>query len=279
MSPKPNCWFVIKPSNIKYIQRASNFGGALLYGYLYRMKAVAIIPARFASTRFPAKLLADLGGAPVIVQTYRAVQATGLFAEVWVVTDHDDIENAVTQAGALCFRSTRPFESGSDRIAELAAQLDADLIFNVQGDEPFVDTPTLQALLDVFYQDAPQQIDLASVMRVFPADADVSNPNQVKVVVDQQGRALYFSRSPIPFNRDAQPDVTYFHHIGVYAFRRQALLDFTSWPEGTLERIEKLEQLRYLEHGRRIQMVRTTHQGIGIDTPDDLALARQRWTN
>ncbi|OYU84001.1 MAG: 3-deoxy-manno-octulosonate cytidylyltransferase [Flavobacterium sp. BFFFF2] len=241
------------------------------------MKSIAILPARFASTRFPGKMLQELGGKPLIVQTYLATLRTGLFDEVIVVTDHDDIEEAVVAAGARCFRSTREHESGSDRIAEVIADLEVDVVVNVQGDEPFIDQEALAQLVDVFKKDTKQQIDVASLMRPITDLAAVQNPNNVKVVVDEQQRALYFSRAAIPFQRDSGDVPTYFHHIGVYAYRKEALLQFTTWPVSRLEYIEKLEQLRYLEHGKRIQMVQTQHLGIGVDTPDDLARAQAAW--
>jgi len=149
------------------------------------------------------------------------------------------------------------------------------LVVNVQGDEPFIDRESLATLLDVFREDHQKQIDLASLMRPISDWNDIENPNHVKVIVDQNGLALYFSRSVIPFPRDKEAGATYFQHIGIYAFRKQALIDFYHLPMKSLEATEKLEQLRYLEYGKKIKMVQTHHVGIGIDTPEDLERARK----
>jgi len=238
------------------------------------MKIIAVIPARYASTRFPAKLMQDLGGKTVILRTYEAAIQTQLFDEVFVVTDSDLIYNEIVSHGGKAIKSIKEHESGSDRIAEAVANLAVDLVVNVQGDEPFIDTESLAKLIAVFKNDANKVIDLASLMREITNEDDINNPNNVKVVTDQNGFALYFSRSVIPYPREQNVGVRYRQHIGVYAFRKQALLDFYSLPMQSLEASEKLEQLRYLEFGKRIKMVETTHVGIGIDTPEDLEKAR-----
>lgn len=244
------------------------------------MKIIAVIPARYASTRFPAKLMQDLGGKTVILRTYEAAINTHLFDDVFVVTDSDLIFNEIISNGGKAIKSIKEHESGSDRIAEAVANLDVDIVVNVQGDEPFIDTDSLAKLIEVFdsskaRNDKVDDIDLASLMREIKEDKDIENPNNVKVVVDQNGFALYFSRSVIPYPREKNVGVRYFQHIGIYAFRKQALLDFYSLPMKSLEASEKLEQLRYLEFGKRIKMVETTHIGIGIDTFEDLEKARK----
>lgn len=239
------------------------------------MKTIAVIPARYASTRFPAKLMQDLGGKTVILRTYEAVINTKLFDDVFVVTDSDIIFEEIVSNGGKAIKSIKEYESGSDRIAEAVQNLDVDIVVNVQGDEPFIDVDPLQKVIDVFKNDLARHVDLASVMREITNEEDINNPNNVKVVVDQNGFALYFSRSVIPYPREKNVGVRYFQHIGIYAFRKQALLDFYSLPMKSLEASEKLEQLRYLEFGKRIKMVETTHVGIGIDTPEDLEKARQ----
>ena len=171
--------------------------------------------------------------------------------------------------------SIKEHESGSDRIAEAVANLDVDIVVNVQGDEPFINKEPLEKVIEVFQNDAEKKVDLASLMREITIEEDINNPNNVKVVVDQNGFALYFSRSVIPYPRETNVGVRYFQHIGIYAFRKQALLDFYSLPMKSLEASEKLEQLRYLEFGKRIKMVETTHVGIGIDTLEDLEKARK----
>ncbi len=242
-----------------------------------KLKIIAVIPARYASTRFPAKLIQDLGGKPVVVQTYLATVATQLFDEVLVATDHEIIYNLLKEHNVNVLMSSTHHESGSDRIAEVVENIDCDVVVNVQGDEPFVSKENLQSLINVFNEDAEQKIDLASLMFEIEDLDVINNPNNVKVVVDQNHRALYFSRAAIPFVRDGKNEAAYYQHIGVYAYRKKALLDFTHWNVSVLESTEKLEQLRYLEHGRTIQMVITPHVGVGIDTKQDLDKARLLW--
>jgi 3-deoxy-manno-octulosonate cytidylyltransferase (CMP-KDO synthetase) len=238
------------------------------------MKTIAVIPARYASTRFPAKLMQDLGGKTVILRTYQAAMQTNLFDDVFVVTDSDIIFDEIVSNGGKAIMSIKEHESGSDRIAEAIQDLDVDIVVNVQGDEPFIDAEPLAKVIEVFRNDFDKKVDLASLMREIKDESEINNPNNVKVVVDQSGFALYFSRSVIPYPRDKDVGVRYFQHIGIYAFRKQALLDFYSLPMKSLEASEKLEQLRYLEFGKRIKMIETTHVGIGIDTPEDLEKAR-----
>lgn len=241
------------------------------------MKKIAIIPARYGATRFPAKLMQDLAGKPVIVQTYLATIQTQLFDNVYVVTDSDIIKQAVEDNGGKAILSQKEHVCGSDRIAEAAKQIDAEIIVNVQGDEPFIERESLQNLLNVFENDVQKQIDLASLMTPLSSYEEVQNPNNVKVITDVNNFALYFSRSVIPFMRDENIVFPYMKHIGVYAFRKQALMDFYNLPMRLLEASEKLEQLRYLEYGKRIKMVITNKPNIGIDTYEDLQKARLLW--
>ncbi len=234
------------------------------------MKTAALIPARYASTRLPAKLVQDLGGISVIQRTYVSTLATGVFDEVWVVTDHELIREQILELGGKVYFSDKRHESGSDRIAEALEVVDADLIVNVQGDEPFQDPRSLADLVGAF--DKPK-VKMASLMCRISED-EAYNPNAVKVVVDEKNNAIYFSRSPIPFNREKLRDVFYWKHIGVYAYTRELLAEFTSWPKGYLEEVEMLEQLRLIERGVKIKMVETTHQAISIDTKEDLDRAR-----
>ncbi len=239
------------------------------------MKVIAVIPARYASTRFPAKLMQDLGGKTVITRTYEAAINTNLFDDVFVVTDSDLIFNEIISNGGKAIRSSKEHESGSDRIAEAVSNLDVDIVVNVQGDEPFIDKDSLEKLVKVFKNDSNCEVDLVSMMREITDVQDIQNPNNVKVVVDQSGFALYFSRSVIPYPREINVGVRYFQHVGIYAFRKQALIDFYHLSMKSLEASEKLEQLRYLEYGKRIKMLETNHVGIGIDTPEDLEKARR----
>jgi 3-deoxy-manno-octulosonate cytidylyltransferase (CMP-KDO synthetase) len=217
----------------------------------------------------------DLGGKTVILRTYEAAINTNLFDDVFVVTDSDLIYDEIVSHGGKAIRSIKEHESGSDRIAEAVENLDVDIVINVQGDEPFIDAEPLAKVIEVFKNDLNKKVDLASLMREITNEDDINNPNNVKVVVDQNGFALYFSRSVIPYPREKNVGVRYMQHIGIYAFRKQALLDFYSLPMQSLEASEKLEQLRYLEFGKRIKMIETTHVGIGIDTPEDLEKARR----
>ena len=239
------------------------------------MKIIAVIPARYASTRFPAKLMQDLGGKTVILRTYEAAINTQLFKDVFVVTDSDLIYNEIVSNGGKAIMSIKEHESGSDRIAEAVEGMDVDIIINVQGDEPFINKKPLQEVIEIFKNDAENKVDLASLMFEIKDKQEINNPNNVKVIVDQQGFALYFSRSVIPYPREENVGVRYMKHIGIYAFRKQALMDFYKLPMLSLEASEKLEQLRYLEYGKRIKMVETTHASIGIDTPEDLEKARK----
>ena len=240
-----------------------------------KMKIIAVIPARYASTRFPAKLMQDLGGKTVILRTYEAAQQSHLFDDVFVVTDSDLIFDEIVSNGGKAIRSIKEHESGSDRIAEAVENLEVDIVVNVQGDEPFINTLALEKLIAVYKNDTDKKVDLASLMCEIKEEDEINNPNNVKVVVDQNGFALYFSRSVIPYPREKNVGVRYMQHIGIYAFRKQALLDFYNLPMKSLEASEKLEQLRYLEFGKRIKMVETTAKSIGIDTPEDLEKARR----
>ena len=236
-----------------------------------------MIPARYSASRFPGKLMQDLGGKTVIRRTYEATVAANLFDEVYVVTDSEVIFNEITSNGGKAIMSIAEHESGSDRIAEAVQHLDCDIVVNVQGDEPFTERASLEKVLNVFYDDPNKEIDLASLMVEISDWEEITNPNTVKVIVDQYNFALYFSRSPIPFPRDKNAGARYFKHKGIYAFRKQALLDFQKLPMQFIEATEKIECIRYLEYGKRIKMVETDVQGVEIDTPEDLERAKKIW--
>ena len=235
-----------------------------------------MIPARYGATRFPAKLMQDLCGKPVIVHTYERVADTRLFDEVYVVTDDDRIEKVIREVGGKVIRSKKEHNSGSDRLAEASRDLDVDIIVNVQGDEPFTDKENLQKVIDIFAKDLTKSIAVASLMERITDPDDIANPNNVKVVVNKFREALYFSRNIIPFPRDPNTKVSYYKHIGIYAYRKEALQQFTELPPSLLEETEKLEQLRYLENGFKIRLALTNIPTIGIDTPEDLERARKR---
>jgi len=233
-------------------------------------KIGAFIPARYAATRFPAKLMQALGDKTVIRHTYDNTVATGLFNEVFVVTDSEIIFNEITSHGGKAIMSKKEHESGSDRIAEAIEHLDIDIIVNVQGDEPFVKKEPLEKLIAVFRED---KVEVASLMQELTNTDLIADPNYVKVAVDKNSNALFFSRSIIPYPRNTEIAITYYEHIGVYAFKKQPLLNFTNWPMSPLEAAEKIECLRYLENGVSIKMVITNYMGIEIDTPEDLIKA------
>lgn len=237
------------------------------------MKIIAMIPARFSATRFPGKLMKDLGGKPVIVRTYEAALQTNLFENVFVVTDSQMIFNAISIIGGNVLMSKTKHECGSDRIAEAVEFMDADIVVNVQGDEPFIDVVSLFKLIDAFKNDIKNEIDLASLKVQITNQEDIENPNNVKVITDNFGFALYFSRSVIPFHRDKEIQVKYFKHRGVYAFRKAALIDFYHREITPLEAAEKIEAIRYLEVGKKIKMIETDEESIGIDTEEDLKKA------
>mgnify|MGYP003663418463 CR=1 FL=1 len=236
-----------------------------------------MIPARYQASRFPAKLMQDLGGKPVIVRTYQAAVNTGLFDEVYVVTDSPEISEVITGIGGKVIMSKKTHESGSDRIAEAVEGMEVDVVINVQGDEPFIDAESLEKIIKVFKNDTKKEIDLGSLMTPITDWDEISNPNTVKVVVDNQDFALYFSRSPIPYPRDKEVEATYYKHKGVYVFRKRALMDFQKLPMLPLEAKEKIEAIRFLEYGKKIKMVETHITGIEIDTPEDLERARKIW--
>lgn len=241
------------------------------------MKAFAMIPARYAASRFPGKLMQDLAGKPVIVRTYQAALGTGLFDRVIVVTDSEEIALAIKGCGGEVIMSREPHETGSDRLAEAVEDLEVDIVVNVQGDEPFTERESLDKLLQVFREDPEARVDLASLMTELTDPEDIANPNTVKVITDREGFALYFSRAVIPYQRAEEPRAVYYKHKGVYAFRKQALLDFRRLPMQPLEAVEKIEAIRYLEYGKKIKMVRTSVSGIEIDTPEDLERAKAAW--
>jgi 3-deoxy-manno-octulosonate cytidylyltransferase (CMP-KDO synthetase) len=236
------------------------------------MKKIAMIPARYDATRFPGKLMKQLGNKPVIQHTYDATAATGLFDKVIVVTDSDTIYNVITEHGGDAVMSKKPHESGSDRIAEAVADMDVDVIINVQGDEPFIQKEPLEKLLRLF---GDRTVQVGSLMRKITDKEELQRSSSVKVVVNKNNDALYFSRSPIPFAANASADPDYYLHIGVYGFRKEALLAFTQWPPAKLELTEKLEQLRYLENGVGIRMALVDFKSVAIDTPEDLQRAAE----
>ncbi|GAA3789710.1 3-deoxy-manno-octulosonate cytidylyltransferase [Corallibacter vietnamensis] len=241
------------------------------------MKTISMIPARYSASRFPGKLMQDLEGKSVILRTYEATVKTNLFDDVFVVTDSDIIFNEIVNNGGKAIMSIKQHDCGSDRIAEAVEFMDVDIVVNVQGDEPFTEVASLKKLIQIFKEDPEKEVDLASLMVHITDDDEIKNPNTVKVITDKDNFALYFSRSPIPYPRDKEVNVKYFKHKGVYAFRKNALLDFYRLPMLSLEASEKIECIRYLEYSKKIKMVETNVQGVEIDTPEDLERAKKLW--
>ncbi len=238
------------------------------------LKIIAVIPARYAASRFPGKLMQILGDKTVISTTYQNVVETGLFDEVFVATDSEIIFEEITKIGGKAV-ITGEHETGSDRIAEAVQNIDCDIVINVQGDEPFLKTEPLKQLIEVFKNDIDKEISLASLKIRLKNQEEVENPNNVKVITDLQNFAMYFSRSVIPFPRETSVEHLYYKHIGVYAFRKEALVKFANLEMTPLEISEKIEAIRYLEHGMKIKMIETDFIGVGIDVPEDLEKARE----
>jgi 3-deoxy-manno-octulosonate cytidylyltransferase (CMP-KDO synthetase) len=239
------------------------------------MKSIALIPARYAATRFPGKLMQPLGNKTVIRHTYENTVATRLFDEVIVVTDSRFIFNEIVENGGYAIMSRQQYESGSDRIAEAVAGIEVDVIINIQGDEPFVKKEPLQNLLQIFENDGRHPVEVASLMYEIKDENLIADANTVKVVVDKNKNAILFSRSVIPFLRDKNMSAVYYKHIGIYAYRKKALMAFTQWEITPLEAAEKIECLRYLENGVKIKMLLTNEAPVSIDTPEDLERAKK----
>ena len=239
------------------------------------MKTIALIPARLGATRFPSKLLAPLRGKSVILRTYESAKNTTLFDEVIVVTDSDEILFEITSHGGQAVKSKGFYESGTDRIAEIAEHMDADVFVNVQGDEPFVQKQPLEQLLHLFSGEEGKHVQVASLVQRLTNPALVQDHNYVKVALALNNDALFFSRSVLPYPRNKELEIPYYEHVGVYAFRKAALMDFTRWPMTPLESAEKVECLRFLEHGIPIRMAITQYMGVEIDTPEDITRAEK----
>ena len=234
------------------------------------MKKIAFIPARYAATRFPGKLMQKIGDQTIISMVYRNAVDMKLFDDVVVVTDSDIISDEIKKSGGTVVKSIKPHESGSDRIAEACEHMDVDIVVNIQGDEPFIKKQPLEDLINSFEE---PRVAVASLMQKYPENESYENSNIVKVVCNKFNDALYFSRSMIPYKRNKEAKEVLYRHIGVYAYRKKTLLDFTTWPMGVLEKMEMLEQLRYLENGISIRMIETNEASVGIDSPEDLKKA------
>ncbi len=246
------------------------------------VKAIVVIPARYASTRFPGKLLQDLGGKPVIIHVYENSKKAGLIDDVVVATDDERIYDMVKRWNGNCVMTSPFHPSGTDRIAEVARKMDCDIIVNVQGDEPFIRPEMIDDVVSLLDD---ERASISTLIKEIKNREELLDPNTVKVVFDRESFAIYFSRSPIPYHRDEWKGIDgirvngyLYKHIGIYGYRKDVLLRISSLPQSRLERIEKLEQLRAIENGIKIKVKETPFETIGIDTPDDLERAR-RWLN
>ncbi|PYR78620.1 MAG: 3-deoxy-manno-octulosonate cytidylyltransferase [Acidobacteria bacterium] len=237
-------------------------------------QVVAVIPARYDATRLPGKPLAEIAGKPMIEHVYRRAAAARGVDAVVVATDDMRIEAAVKTFGGIAMMTRPTHRTGTDRIAEVAANLSCEIVLNVQGDEPLLEPETLEAVIEPLLADP--MLEMSTVCFPISNRADYDDPNVVKVVKDKRGHALYFSRSPIPNRRTANLEPPIYKHLGLYGFRRTFLLKFATLPQTPLEKAESLEQLRALEHGYRIHTVETKHDSIGVDTPEDLERVRVR---
>jgi len=237
------------------------------------VSVVAIIPARYQSSRLPGKALAEIGGRPMIEHVYRRTTAARSVGVVIVATDDQRICDAVEAFGGRAQLTSPSHASGTDRLAEVAAGLTCDVVVNVQGDEPLIDPSMIDDAIAPFRTDPLLQ--MTTLRRRIERDDERQNPNVTKVVVDRDGYALYFSRAAIPHTREGCPPAPAWRHIGLYVYRRECLLRLTSLPPTPMERAEALEQLRALEHGIRIKAIETRHESIGVDTPEDLERVRQ----
>ncbi len=242
-----------------------------LYRETNPVKAIAIIPARLASTRLPRKILRQIAGRPMLAHVYAAARACSQLQDVIVATDSEEIAKLCRDSG-WHYRLTSPeHRSGTDRVHEVAQTVEADVYVNVQGDEPLARREHLDVLIDLMRD---QQIQVGTIKTPCLVE-DTSNPNAVKVVTALDGRALYFSRATIPFDRDSTGTVPYYKHLGFYAYRKAALDAFCDWPESDLERSERLEQLRFLDHGISIHVAETPYDTVGVDTEEDLSRVEQ----
>lgn len=235
-------------------------------------KVLAVVPARYASTRFPGKMLADLGGKPLVFHAYERAREAMLVQDTVIAADDDRIRLAVEPLGAKVVMTRAGHATGTDRVAEVALMGDATIIVNVQGDEALIDPNVIDETIRPMLADP--SLAMTTACRVITDPAVAADPNVVKVVMDNRGHALYFSRAPIPFVREQEDldglSTPCYQHIGLYAFRRDFLLAFSQLPQTRLEKLEKLEQLRALEYGYKIAVIETTYNCIGVDTPEDL---------
>jgi 3-deoxy-manno-octulosonate cytidylyltransferase (CMP-KDO synthetase) len=235
------------------------------------MKTIGVIPARYASTRFPGKVLVPINGKPMIELVWRQARQCRNLDDLLIACDHTEVYKSAKSFGANVVMTSPDHPSGSDRIAEAVGQLDCDIVVNIQGDEPFIQPEVIDGLVDILKNDTRSSV--ATVVKEIHSEDEINNPNVVKVVLDVQQFALYFSRSVIPYDRNKQrpSGLKYFKHLGLYAYRKSFLMDYKDWPKSMLETAEQLEQLRILEAGYKIKTIETNTESLAVDTPEDLA--------
>lgn len=236
------------------------------------MRCVGVIPARWAATRFEGKILAPLAGKPMIQHVWERARQCASLQDVWIACDDARIEQAAKEFGAKVMMTSPDHASGTDRIAQAVALIDVDVVVNIQGDEPLIKCGIVDQLVNVLIEDST--VPMATVVKAIISEADFQNPNVVKVVLNAQQQAMYFSRASIPYPRGGQSGAWGYKHLGLYAYRKDFLLKLTQLPPSKLEQLEKLEQLRVLEAGYAIKTVLTTEETIGVDTPEDLEKVR-----
>jgi 3-deoxy-manno-octulosonate cytidylyltransferase (CMP-KDO synthetase) len=237
------------------------------------LKAIGLIPVRYGSTRFPGKPLAEINGWPMVYHVYQQAQHARLLDEVIVATDDRRIVNVCEELGCKVSLTSHQHCSGTDRVAEIAEGIDADIIVNIQGDEPLIPTDLIDNVIQEFSR--RPQADIVTARTEISHQDDIFNPNIVKVISSSEGKAIYFSRSVIPYSRGKDHSTKYYQHLGIYGYRRDALLHYTNLPRSPLEKAESLEQLRALENGFIIYVVDTDYKSIGVDTPSDIALVEK----
>ena len=238
------------------------------------MKSIALIPARLESKRFKRKLLRELNGTPLIVKTAQNIIDFKLFEEVHVITDSIEIKKVLNKYSISSFISKEKHQTGTDRVAEFAGNFDCDLIINIQGDEPFVEKKNLEIILNEFKNDFNKTIDVISLKKRISTQIDIDNPNNVKVITDKNNFANFFSRCPIPYNRSKVFD-QYYKHIGIYAFRKKALIEFPKMFVSEIERAEKIEALRFIYNNKKIKLLEIHNNIISIDTEEDFIEAEK----
>ena len=234
------------------------------------MKIIGVIPARYASTRFPGKPLIDIGGKSMIQRVFEQCLKADVLADVIVATDDERILNHVIGFGGKAMLTAATHQSGTDRCAEVLSKLQEsyDAVINIQGDEPFIDPQQIKLLASAFEHSL---VEIASLKKAIKSEEEIRNPNVVKVVTNANGEAIYFSRSPIPYRRNPEANITYYKHVGIYGYKAQVLTKLTQLPLGVLEQAESLEQLRWLENGFKMMLKETDMETVAVDTPDDLA--------